>query len=326
MKKKVLLVLCALLLVSGCKDVKLSNGENAVVTFKEGGISSNDLYESLKSVYGAEKIIDLMDNYLLSSLYKDSAEETEYVNQTIKSIKQSAKSANIDFELYINYYYGVSNEKEFENYLALNYKRDLWKNDYAKETVTEKQINGYYDEKVYGDINASQILITIDANDEDSDEVKKDAEEKALKKANDIIKQLKDGKDFALLAKDNSEDESTASNGGSLGKINSDDVKSEVFDALLTMKDGTYSTTPVKASNGYYILYRTSQEKKPELTDDLKEEIKEKVADEIASDTGFSIKAQKALREKNEMKFVDTNLEKSYNNLLSRLEQQNSNN
>ena len=59
MKKKILLVICAMLLITGCgKDVKLVNGENAIVTFKEGGISSNELYSVLKDAYGAEKVMD----------------------------------------------------------------------------------------------------------------------------------------------------------------------------------------------------------------------------------------------------------------------------
>ena len=49
MKKKVLLIICTMLLMTVCgKDVKLVNGENAIVTFKEGGISSNQLYDVLK--------------------------------------------------------------------------------------------------------------------------------------------------------------------------------------------------------------------------------------------------------------------------------------
>ena len=44
--KKTILVLASILLLTGC-STKLSNGENAIVTFKEGGISSNDLYKVL---------------------------------------------------------------------------------------------------------------------------------------------------------------------------------------------------------------------------------------------------------------------------------------
>ena len=43
--KKIFLLLLSLFLLAGCKDVKLTNGENALVTFKEGGISSDELYQ-----------------------------------------------------------------------------------------------------------------------------------------------------------------------------------------------------------------------------------------------------------------------------------------
>lgn len=321
MKKKLLLILCSILLISGCKDVKLENGENAVVKFKEGGISSNQLYEVLKSTYGAEKVIDLMDMELLKRDYKDTTEENNYVRQNIKALKDAAKKSNIDFELYLNYYYGVADEVAFRDYLSLNYKRDLWKNDYAKETVTDKQINEYYETKVYGDIDASQILITVDAKKDATEEEKKEAENKALEKAKNIIKKLNDGEDFAALAKENSKDAETAKNGGAMGKINDGDAATEVLNALVSMKDGSYSTTPVKSSYGYHILYRTSQDKKPKL-EDVKEKVINKIASEIAMEPTFNSVALKALREKNEMKFEDKDLEKDYDKLMARYEAQ----
>src|SRR5574344_1982461 len=110
MKKKILLTLVCLLLITGCKDVKLKDGENALVTFKEGGISSNDLYIELKNTYGAEKLMDLIDSYLLEPLYKTTSDETAYINQSIKSVKESATKMGADFELYLNYYYGLKTE------------------------------------------------------------------------------------------------------------------------------------------------------------------------------------------------------------------------
>ena len=47
--KKTFLLLLSLFLLAGCKDVKLTNGENALVTFKEGGISSDELYQELEA-------------------------------------------------------------------------------------------------------------------------------------------------------------------------------------------------------------------------------------------------------------------------------------
>lgn len=325
MKKKILLVLASVLLLAGCKEVKLDNGENAIVTFKEGGISANDLYEDLKSTYGAQKVMDLIDTYLLDKLYDETTDEKNYIKQNLKTVEDSAKSMNADLDLYLTYYYGVSNKDAFKEYLRLNYRRDLWKNDYAKETVTEKQINEYYESEVYGDIEASQILLTVDVKEDATDDEKKEAEDKVLKEAKDIIQKLKDGGDFASLAKEFSKDEATASNGGSLGKINVGDADSEVLEALRNLKDGSYTTSPIKTSNGYYVLYRTSQDEKPELDEEMTDAIKSTVGTQIAAESDFQVKALEALREKNEMKFEDTDLEKDFESLMNRYKQQNAN-
>ena len=322
MKKKIFFVLACVFLLAGCNNVKLTNGENAVVTFTEGGISSDELYNSLKQSYGAERLMNLIDSKLLNEKYETSTEEKSYINQAVKSTKEAAKKVNADFDLYLTYYYGLKNESEFRDYLSLNYKRSLWTEEYAEETVTEKQIKEYYETEVVGDIDASHILITVDTKDGATEEEKKSAEQKAYDKAKEIIEKLKKGEDFSKLAKKYSKDSTTASKGGSLGKINTGDYADEVFEALKNLKDGSYSTSPVKSSYGYHIVYRTSQDKKAELNDVVTKEIKTTIGKEIANETGFSVKALKALREKNNMKFEDTDLEKQFEKLILQYENQ----
>lgn len=322
MKKKIFLVLACVFLLAGCNGVKLTNGENAVVTFNEGGISSEELYQSLKEAYGAEKLMNLIDTKLLNEKYETDSTEKSYVNQAVKSTKEAAEKLNADFELYLQYYYGVSSESEFRDYLSLSYKRNLWVQDYAEEEVTEKQINQYYDEEVVGDIEASHILITVDSKEDATEEEKKEAEQKAYDKAKEVIDKLKNGEDFSKLAKEYSKDSTTADKGGSLGKINTGDYADEVFEALKNLKDGSYSTSPVKSSYGYHIVYRTSQEDKPELNDDLTKKIRTTIGKEKANETGYSIKALKALREKNNMKFEDAELEKAFEKLIQQQENQ----
>ena len=319
--KKTILVLASILLLTGC-STKLSNGENAVVTFKEGGISSNDLYKVLKDNYGAKYLMDLIDSKLLKDLYKTDNSETNYVNQNIKSAKKQAKELNAEFDTYLSYYYGVKDENAYRDYLSLNYKRSLWAEDYAKESVTEKQIKEYYENEYVGDMEVSHILITIDANNNSSEDEKKEAEEKALNTAKEVIAALDKGEKFEDLAKKYSKDEDTSKKGGSLGKINVGDYTSEVVDAAKELKVGTYTTTPVKSSYGYHIVYLKSQDKKPELNDDVTNKIKTIVGNEIAQEPNFYVKALKALREKNEMKFKDTALEKEFNKLMTQYENQ----
>lgn len=319
--KKTFLVLASILLLTGC-SVKLSNGENAVVTFKEGGISSNDLYKVLKDNYGAKYLMDLIDTKLLKDIYKTDNNETNYINQNIKSAKKQAKELNADFDTYLSYYYGVKDEDAYRDYLSLNYKRSLWTEDYAKESVTEKQINEYYENEYVGDMEVSHILITIDANKNSSEDEKKEAEEKALNTAKEVIKALDKGEKFEDLAKKYSKDEDTANKGGSLGKINVGDYTTEVVNAAKDLEVGKYTTTPVKSSYGYHIVYLKNQDKKSELNDDVTDKIKTIIGNEIAQESNFYVKALKALREKNEMKFKDTALEKEFNKLVIQYENQ----
>ena len=317
MKKKLIISLFCILLLVGCGSVKLSNGENAVITFDEGGISSEELYQLLKEKYGAENIMNLVDTYLLDKKYEDTKNQKDYVKQNVKTIEADAEKYGVSLETYISAYYNIKSKSELEDFLALNYKRNLWILDYAKETVTEKQINEYYETQVQVDIEASDILITIDASSSASDDEKKEAENNALKTANEVIEKLKNGEDFAELAKKYSKDQTSKENGGSLGTINKNDVEIEVFNSLLELSDGSYTTSPVKAADGYHVLYRTSQKEKAELNGELKETITTTIANEIKDEDGFSGKALNALREQNNMKFVDTELEKSYEDYVN---------
>ena len=91
MKKKLFFVLACVFLLAGCNNVKLTNGENAVVTFTEGGISSDELYNSLKESYGAERLMNLIDSKLLNEKYETSTEEKSYINQTVKTTKEKSE-------------------------------------------------------------------------------------------------------------------------------------------------------------------------------------------------------------------------------------------
>ena len=90
--KKVFGILICLLLLTGCATSHLSNGEESVVTFDEDGISAEELYEKLKEQYGAQIIVDLIDNKLLSDKYENTQEEDDYVNQIFNATKSYAKT------------------------------------------------------------------------------------------------------------------------------------------------------------------------------------------------------------------------------------------
>lgn len=317
MKKILMFCLCALLL-TGCGDVKLENGENAIVSFNNGdGITAQELYDELKDMYGVSYLVNLMDAKLLDLEYEETTEELEYVQQIVNSIKSESGD---DFINYIKHYYGVNSEEAFEDYIKLNYRRSLWIEDYAREIVTDKQIEDYYNNVYVGDMEVSHILITSDATNDMTDDEKKAAETEAYNKAKEIIEKLNNGEDFATLAKENSDDSGTASDGGVVGTVNYGMNYDEDFvDAAAALEEGKYSSTPVKTQFGYHIIYKTKQNEKESL-EDSSDTIRDIIAEEsLNNNTLLYSEALEALREKYEMNIADSDLNSDYEEYLKEI-------
>lgn len=318
MKKKILILCISLLLIASCGNVKLSNGENAVVTFKDDErISAEELFDALKENYGANSIIDMVDSFLLEKEYDTTEDETKYTNQVISSVKANAESYEMDYLTYIKNNYGMKSEKDFKNYISLNYRRTLWIQDYAKTKVTDKQIEDYYEEFTIGDIEARHILITAKTNEKMTAKEKEAAEAAALKKAKDLIKEIKNEEDFIKLAKKHSEDESNAKEGGYLDFFNRGVMDENFEDAAIKLEVGKFSTTPVKSKFGYHIIYKISQKNKPSL-ENAKENIIETIANEtLENDSTLYTIAIIALRDKYDMKIKDNALKDNYDKIMS---------
>lgn len=309
--KKFLIIICSLFVVCGCATSHLEDGKESVVTFDEGGISAQDLYEKLKYLYGTDALITLIDTELLSREYKETNEEKAYISQVVSSLKNELGD---NFSTYILNNYGAKNESELKEYIRLSYRRNLWKTDYAESQVNDTQINDYYNDHFVGDIEASHILIKVNTKQDATDDEKKKAEEDALNKAKTVIDRLNNGEKFEDIAKELSDDTANKNDGGKLDKFNDRSSLDENFlDAAIKLEVGKYSSTPVKSQFGYHIIYKKSQADKPELKD-VKDEVIAKVAkDTISQDSSYNIKALLGLREKYGIKITDSDLEKAYN-------------
>ena len=320
MKKKILLISLIALTMCGCGKVsKLSNGKDAVVSFKGlESISVDSLYDSLKDKYAINVLIDMIDTEILFKEYKDKESEAKkYADDYVKDLKKNYES---DEELLtaINNY-GYASLNDFKDFLKLNYYRDLATSDYAKEQVTDKEIEAYYESDIVGDIEASHILITAQASDDATDEEKKKAEEKAKKEAEQIIEKLNKGEDFSDLAKTYSKDESNKNNGGALGRFNKDDMVEEFSTAAYKLKVNEYTKEPVKTTYGYHIILKTKEYEKDTL-ENVKEEIINKLADKLLKESPtVSIKALTELRKEKGMNIEDSELKSSYNKYINNL-------
>lgn len=331
MKKKIALLFCASLLLTGCGKIpKLENGKEAVVSYKDGTlISVDDLYAEMKDSYAMQVLVDMIDKNIYEKEYKDKISEAkkDAEDQLADTKKQFVDDdGNYDEESLLNalrQYMGLSSIEAYKNLLYLNYYRNLVVDDYAKSLITDKEIEKYYKDEIVGDISCKHILITADVKDNMSSTEKAKAEEEALKKAQEIINKLKNykGKDleteFSKLAKEYSKDSSNASKGGDLGYFNKGDMLSEFETAAYKLKVGSYTATPVKTKYGYHIILKTG-EKEKETLDKVKDKIiKALCEDKVNNDATVQVNALTNMRKKYGVKIEDSKINSQYNQLMN---------
>lgn len=316
MKKKLICILAVLLLVTSCGKVpKLKNGDEAVVTMKDGDISVEELYSEMKEKYALDMLITKIDTAILNNVYKTDDEEKNYIDKQLETIKYYYetyyKSQYKSFQEYLTQN-GVESEDELKENIRLTYKRNKTVKDYVKSIITDKEIEKYYDEEIFGDISASHILIKPEYDDNASDEEKKEAEKKALKEAKEVIAKLKKGEDFAELAKEYSDDSSNSKSGGKLADFNHGQMVEAFEDAAKELKVGSYTTTPVKTEFGYHIILKTAQKDKPALKE-VKDDIISDLTDEkLKDDSTLEVTALVELRKKHKVEIQDKDIKKLY--------------
>lgn len=333
MKKKIIGLLFLGLAITGCGKIPtLKNGEEAVVSFENGDmISVNELYEEIKNTYGLNSLITLVDTYTLEKTFKDHIETAkEYAESYVKAVRSNYDSDE-EFLSALQQYMGMATIEDYQKYMYLSYMQSHAVETYAKDQITDKDIEKYYKNEVVGDIEVSHILITPDVTDKMTDDEQKTAEKEAKTKAENVIATLKktDKADiatkFAELAKDYSTDSATKDKGGALGKINKNTLTSEydeLVDAAYSLKDGAYSTKVITTELGYHVILRTKSYDKASL-EDSKEDIIQALADELfEEDPTLAIDALQHYRKKLGMEIHDSELQTQFayyvqNQLLS---------
>lgn len=118
--------------------------------------------------------------------------------------------------------------------------RELFIEFQEKNPVTDAEIQAEYDKFVASnggkEYRASHILVETE------------------ERAKAIIAEIKAGKKFADIAKQESKDPGSGANGGDLGWANPANYVPEFTQAMLAMKKHDLSTAPVKSSFGWHII------------------------------------------------------------------------
>lgn len=299
----VLATVLVVILIWPDRIAKLENGLEPVASIDGLTVTAEDLYEDMKEIYSVSNLLDIIDNKILEEKYPETDEMNTELNDQAENY----------YNMY-NQYYGYSkeefltkngfgSERAFIEYLRLQYRRTQYTDDYIKEQITDKEIEKYYEDKVYGDINTKHILVKVSSSA--TDEEKKEAENLAK----EIITKLNEGKSFDEV-KDEYKDKITYEELGY--KAYNASLESAYMEAMQKLENNSYTKEPVQTSYGYHVIYRIDQKEKPALEDVKEEIITSLVSEHKSEDTSVQYKALDKMREDAKLKFTDTVLEKKY--------------
>ena len=299
----VLATVLVVILIWPDRIAKLENGLEPVASIDGLTVTAEDLYEDMKEIYSVSNLLDIIDNKILEEKYPETDEMNTKLNDQAENY----------YNMY-NQYYGYSkeefltkngfgSERAFIEYLRLQYRRTQYTDDYIKEQITDKEIEKYYEDKVYGDINTKHILVKVSSSA--TDEEKKEAENLAK----EIITKLNEGKSFDEV-KDEYKDKITYEELGY--KAYNASLESAYMEAMQKLENNSYTKEPVQTSYGYHVIYRIDQKEKPALEDVKEEIITSLVSEHKSEDTSVQYKALEKMREDAKLEFTDTVLEKKY--------------
>lgn len=304
----ILITILVVIIIWPDRIATLKDGTQPVAEIDGYTVTANDLYEDMKELYSISSLLDKIDNKILEKKYPETDDMNDEIKETAENYYNAYKQYyQADKETFLSNN-GFGSEKAFLEYLKLQYRRNTYAKDYIKTLISDKDVEKYYNDNVYGDINTKHILVKVDSSA--SDEDKKKAEDLAK----EIISKLNDGKSFDDV-KEEYKDQITYEELGY--KSYNANLESAYMEAMQKLDDNSYSKVPVKTSYGYHVIYRIDQKEKPSL-DDVKEEIIDSlVSEKQSSDKNISYIALDKMREEAGLKFSDTVLEKKYNTYMS---------
>lgn len=227
-------------------------GDKAVATVNGVKISKDKLYDSLVEQGGKSTL----DNMITQELIDQAADDAKVtvteadVDKEIENLKKSFGSED-EFNQTLAQYGMTVDSLRQDAEVQVKIRKILE----PQVKVTDEDIKAYYDQNKASmstpeQIRASHILVATKAE------------------AEDILKQLKGGADFATLAKEKSTDTGTKDNGGDLNFFAKGTMEPAFEDAAFKLKKGELSGV-VQTSYGYHIIKKTDE--KPAVTPTLEE-------------------------------------------------------
>lgn len=256
MKKKKLL-LSLVTLMTATTLAACSGGSNETLATVNGEkITKDEFYDEMRAASGNDTMQQLVIKKILEEKYGKEVSDKDVDEQYDTVAKQYGD--NFDAALKQK---GLTKD---------SYKASIRSNLLLSEAVKANISDEDYEKAFSTYATASHIL--VDSED----------------KAKEVLDKLKDGGDFAELAKEYSTDTGSKEDGGKITFTADSGLAKEFSDAAYKLEIGKYTTEPVKTQFGYHIIkldaYPTKEGKKladvkDELADML---VKTKINDQTS--------------------------------------------
>ena len=308
----ILLVINIVLIVLGHK-VKLSNGNEVIASIKDKEYTAEQLFDTLKDKYGKDALVTLIDEYISDKELSDDdkADAKTEAKKYIDSIKSQYESAGYTWDDVLKQY-GYANEDALVNEYLVSVKQQKVVTNYLEKQLTDDEIKKYYDENIYGTYTVKHILVKPATTDEMTDEEKTAAEEAAKAKAQEVITKYAAGEDWKTLVNDYSEDEGSKESEGLVENFTKGDVDDEFFKASVALKDGEYTSEPVKSSFGYHVILKVSETAKKSLADSKKDIVDALINEKLNNDSNLYNSTWVKIRKDYKLDIKDTKIKSSY--------------
>lgn len=239
--KKFLLFFVSLLLIASCakkegeQPKKADSGKStviALVKLNEIGMTKDDIEKELQGMPEAVREAFLQDSSQFMRFLEDMANKEALYQEAVK------KGIDKDSAL----------QKKLEYYKKVTIIQMLLEKELShKVKVSDSEIKEYYKKNMGELASPEQIRLSHIMT----------KSEATIKKA---YERIKNGEDFAKVAKEVSEDKESAKAGGDIGEFEKGNMPPEFDKAVQKVKKGEIST-PIKTEFGYHIIKVTDRKK-----------------------------------------------------------------
>ena len=226
----------------------------------------------------------------LPEQYRSPAARRQIVDKLVdlKTLAQEARKRKVD----LTPGYKAQLAFQTESLLAGTVLRELSTNMKPDEADGRKYYDAHKNE--YEKVKARHILIRFKGSPVPVGEKKDLTEEEALAKAKALRARLVAGEDFATIAKAESDDTGSGSNGGDLNFFGHGQMVPAFEQAAFSQKVGEISE-PVKSQFGYHLILvekhetKSFDEMRPEIEKQLGPEMAQKAIEKLKSETKVQI-------------------------------------